>query len=82
MKTFKQFREQNDNADPKAVKAQEIDAARKMMAAKTSDARKFYEKKRAAMEKLSEEDPMISYRKNVDAQHLVPTRSGSKGDEE
>lgn len=82
MKTFKQFREQNDNPDPKAVKAQEIDAARKMMAAKTPDARKFYEKKRAAMKNLSEEDPMISYRKNVDAQHLVPTRSGSKGDEE
>lgn len=82
MKTFKQFREQNDNPDPKAVKAQEVNASREIMKSKTPDARKFYEKKLAAMKKLSEEDPMISYRKGVDAQHLVPTRSGSKGDEE
>ena len=28
------------------------------------------------------EDPMIDFRQKVDAMKLVPTRSGSKGDEE
>ena len=33
-------------------------------------------------DKKLHEDPMINFRQKVDAMKLVPTRSGSKGDEE
>jgi len=36
--------------------------------------------KGAGIRDIKEEDPMVGFRKKVDARRLVPTRSGSKGD--
>ena len=42
----------------------------------------WYSKKRKEFiqkHKLNEEDPMLTFRKKIDAKRLVPSRSGSKG---
>jgi hypothetical protein len=46
------------------------------------DVKKFFTSDKPKTKLNEKNDPMIRFRKRIDALRLVPTRSGSKGDEE